>query len=410
MTESSALTFDFRGYVENTTKFEYIRDDRDVTVLNGARVRWNIDGRSGEYFDFGIGVVGQIYSGATGVSLVRYLPQRERAQLVPGDPANGIPGAEERFFYRFENNNYIQEAFATLYKSNIRLRVGRHKFYSGTGYAYNPIDLFNPPQPLDPSYEVDGIDAMMLTVDLPRQIELEGLVRLSDRLARADYQGRLKSSIHGWDFALQYTHFVKDRIDWEAINSEDADQVPAGGLDPSVFTHRFRWQLVGGEFAGELLDIGIYGEGGYVFVERITDVGTLTQAAKDHERFLLGLDHTFESQWYVMAEYLVLGQGRTDRSQITLNDRMAMYAGEVLAIDRNTIFTGVSYPITDLAEISLYGIIGVDDPSGLLNPWLEYSVYPGVKLSATAFFPIGDEEGQNGRGGPGGFARLKFNF
>jgi hypothetical protein len=111
-----------------------------------------------------------------------------------------------------------------------------------------------------------------------------------------------------------------------------------------------------------------------------------------------------------MLEYLRIGQGRTDSSDITLNDRMAYFNGEILSIDQDTIFTGVSYPLTDLIEGSLYTIVGLNDSSVILNPWLLYDVRPGLKLSISANIPFGDEEGQNGKSGASGFARLKYHF
>ena len=95
---------------------------------------------------------------------------------------------------------------------------------------------------------------------------------------------------------------------------------------------------------------------------------------------------------------------------MTLNDRLAYLNGEILSINRDTLFSGLSYPLTDLLDFSLYTIIGCNDASVLLNPWLIYAIRPGLKLSLSLNIPIGDEDGQNGKSGASGFARLKFNF
>ena len=305
---------------------------------------------------------------------------------------------------------FVQEAFGTLYTDHLRLRVGRHKFYTGTGYAYNPTDLFNVKDPLDPTYEVNGIDAMLLSIDLPQQTEIQGAVKYSDHFDTTDYRVRLKTYISGWDMAIQYTYYLKKRVDWEALNTETALTELMQGMSFDAFTREFRWHLVAAEFAGELWEWGIYGEGGYVFITEPDDVGTLKDAAKDHERLLLGIDHTFDFQLYFILEYLRIGQGRTDSADITLNDRMAYLNGEVLSNNRDTLFTGVSYPLTDLTEFSLYAIVGCNDPSVLINPWLVYDIRSGLKLSFSANIPIGDENGQNGKAGPSGFVRLRFNF
>lgn len=398
-----SVPFEFRGYVENTTTVEYLKEPEEELLLNAGRVRVNLSGEPDKSLDFGIGLVGTINKGATKVSLIDYMPDELQSQI--------LPGTEEIFAYQMEEEDlFVQEAFGTLYTDYFRLRVGRHKFYTGTGYAFNPSDLFNFKDPLDPSYETNGLDALLLTVTLPKQTELQGLVRYNDHLDTTDYLARLKTYIGGWDVALQYTHSMKTRVDWEALNTEEALIGLRQGISFDTFMREFRWHLVAAEFSGELFEWGIYGEGGYAFIKEQDEVGTLADAAKDHERLLLGIDHTFEFQLYVMLEYLRIGQGRTDSEDIMFNDRMAYFNGEVLSNNRDTLFTGFSYPLTDLIEGAIYAIIGVNDSSAMLNPWLIYDLRPGLKLSISVNIPVGDEESQLGKSGASGFVRLKFNF
>ena len=109
------------------------------------------------------------------------------------------------------------------------------------------------------------------------------------------------------------------------------------------------------------------------------------------------MDYTFDSQLYLIAEYLRIGQGGTDSSEITLNNRMAYLSGDILSINRDTVFTGFTYPLTDLIYFSLYGILACNDPSAIVNLWLLYSIYPGVNLSFIRVFQL--EQQNLGRGG-----------
>jgi len=374
-----------RGYMENTFNCEWDRSQHQELLLNSTRARLNISGRPDRNFDFGIGIVGTLNSGAVEFDLTRYMPDDIKQNL--------IPEASEMFKQRIGNQIFLQEAFGTLYMPDFTLRIGRHKFYTGTGYAYNPIDIFNYKNPLDPTYEINGIDSVLGTIDLPRQTEIQMFMEFADRLSNSGYMLRLKTYVSGWDVALQYSQHTKERVNWEAFNSSE-----------------FRWRLLGIELAGELGGIGIHGEGGYVFIESEGDAGTLTNAGENHERYLIGMDHTFDFQLYVIAEYLRIGQGRTDSSAITLNDRIAYLSGDILSTNRDTVFAGATYPLTDLMDFSLYGIIACNDPSAIINPWLLYSIYPGVNMSFTVYVPVGDEQSQNGKSGTGGFVRLKFNF
>jgi len=391
-----------RGYVENTFNYEQSKSQNHELLFNVTRSRLNLSGKPDEHFDFGIGVVGTLNSGATEFDLAGYMPDELREQLVPG-----IAGL---FRHKIENEIFIQEAFGTLYMPNFRLRIGRHKFYTGTGYAYNPIDIFNYKNPLDPTYEINGLDSALATFELPRQTEIQGFIKFGDRLSRNGYLLRLKTYISGWDMALQYSEDTRERVDWETLNSSEAVIALMQGVPFESFLREFRWRLLGVEFAGELGGIGIHGEGGYAFIKGKSDVGTLVNGEENHERFLVGIDYTFDFQLYFLAEYLRMGQGKTESSEITLNDRMAYFSGDILSINRDTMFAGITYPLTDLIDFSLYGILALNDPSVTINPWLLYSIYPGVNLSFTAYVPVGDDQSQNGESGSGGFIRLKFSF
>ena len=399
----SNFPFELRGYVENTSTIEYLERLEEERLLNVSRMRVDLAGEPNASLDFGIGVVGTMHQGATRVNVTNYFPGKVREQLVSG--------AEDLFTYQTESEKlFVQEAFGTLYTDRFRLRVGRHKFYTGTGYAYNPIDLLNAKNPMDPTYETDGLDALLLTVDLPNQTQLQGLVRYADRLKNSDYLLRLKTYLNGWDVALQYTHHRKERIDWETLNSEEALDDLMEGTPMDAYTRDFRRHLLGGEFAGEVFGFGVYGEGGYVLVEAPDEVGTLTDAAEDHERVMIGVDRTFDVQLYMMVEYLRFGQGASDNDELSLNDYMAVFGGEQIAMTQNTLFTGLSYPLSDFIEGSLYTIVNIDDGSGLMNPWIIYDIRPGLKLSISLNIPFGGQNGANGNAGASGFARLKLNF
>jgi hypothetical protein len=391
------LEWKFSGYGENTLNAEYLRAERRGIVLNNSRFRLNLAAIVSPHFDFGMTLVGFLNSGKTKVNLFEYMPSASPS----------VPVAPELFEHEFENDLYLQEAFGTLYTGGFKLRVGRHKFYSGTGFAFNPIDLFNRKDPLDPTYEVDGLDSVLASYELPNQSEIQGVVRLGNDFDTTDYQARLKTHVQGWDLAFQYTNHTRRRVDWESLNTEET---LSRGESFSSFERDFDWRLVAGEFSGELWGVAFRGEGGYAFVDAPDEIGTLVKAGKSHARFLIGVDYTFDSQVYLIAEYMHLGQGRTEASEITLNDRMAYFTGEILTIDRDTLFTGASYPITPLAELSLYGIIGVNDPSMILNPWLTWSLRPALKLSVSGALPLGNQESQSGNFGVAGFVRLRYSF
>jgi hypothetical protein len=381
------FNLEWSGYLEDTASVEHFKYNNSEAAVNNAKARFNLSGDLSSNLSFGLSVVGEINRGDTEYLLTAYLPKDVEA-MIP-------PEYRKEFVYKLKTEDlYLQEGFVTISFPKATLRAGRHKFYSGTGFAYNPIDLFNKKNPLDPTYETRGQDAVMLSVELSQLSELELAARTEDNYETVDGQVRLKYVWNGWDTALQYTHFTKQRIDWSGMGVE----------------REFIWHLVGLEFSGEIAGIGIHGEGGYVFIDEPKDVGDLKQAGKDHERFLIGMDYTFENQLYLLAEYLRFGQGRDDKDDFTLNDRFAYITGEIITSNTDTLYLGARYPLTDLLDLSLYTIVNLNDQSVILNPWLEWDIFPNWKLSVAANIPAGHEDSGLGRMGVSGFTRLRYSF
>jgi hypothetical protein len=247
-------------------------------------------------------------------------------------------------------------------------------------------------------------------IELPAQFEIHGLVRFSDRFATQDYVAKVRTSVGGWDFGIQYTHYVHDRTDWGAIDSAGGVGALLAGAPMEDFERRYRWHLVGGEFAGQLGPIGIHGEGGYVFVQDWPDEDFGGRGSRNHERFLVGVDTTLPFGLYIVAEYMRVGDGRARPGDITLNDRMGFLSGEIPAIGRDSLFAGLSMPVADLIDLECYAIVALNDPSAVINPWITLHVRSGVRLSVMAAIPVGTKEGINGRSPFAAMARLKFSF
>ena len=375
------------GYLEDTLNFEYLKASEETTQLNNLKLRLNTEGSYRDYFRYGVTMIGVANTGDREFSLLSYLPE-----IVE----NQIP-VEFRDAYNYtlkDDQLYLQEAYGEWLWNALTFRFGRHKFYSGTGYAYNPIDLFNRKNPLDPTYETNGQDALMLTLRTGSGTDIEAVARTEDDYRSFDSQIRVKTFYEGWDLAAGLTRYGKKRIDWVE-----------GGIE-----REFTWNMISAEFSGEIGGVAVYGEGGWVMIDSPDEVGSLNRAAKDHERLLIGVDYTFENQLYLMAEYLRFGQGISGPSEMDLNDRFAYLTGEVISPDKDTLFLGASYPVTDLMDFSLYGIINCNENSAILNPWLVWDVRTGWKLSLSITIPVGKDDGSLGRADMAGFIRLRYSF
>jgi len=130
--------WELAGYLEDTFNVEYLRREQSGAWLNAGRGRLNLSLKPTRWLDLGFGVVGTYNSGETRIDSLRYLP--EDTPILAPDPDRDLPRTRDVLGYSLENDLHFQEAFVTLYLPRLRLRVGRHKLYSGTGYAFNPTD------------------------------------------------------------------------------------------------------------------------------------------------------------------------------------------------------------------------------------------------------------------------------
>ncbi len=398
---SQESELEFGGYLEDTLSSERnIALDKTV-VSNQTRIRLNIKNSYGDRGDLSVAIVGTRYSGYKTINLCDYLPEEE---------ASRFPTAVS---YDKTDDIWFQEAYGSLYLGQTTLRAGRQKYYTGTGYAWNPTDLFNWKDVFDPAYEIEGLDSVLFARSLPG----DSLVSLyysfgtsHDRPQRdyvesedGDYQFKLKTHLFSWEITLQHSDVIKEYVDYEGVLN--------GTVDPTAMTSPIRWKLNALEVSGELAGIGIHAEGGEYTLSRPDDKdGDLPGKLESHTKYLVGADYTFENGVFVILEYYHEGLGETNLEDYSLNQRMAYYSGERDSLGKDNYYLGTSFPVTDFSTLALYVITNGNDGSTILNPWFTWIADDDISLYLSAQIPDGEEESAIGRSGSVLFGRLVFNF
>jgi hypothetical protein len=394
--------------LDNVLHYEELGGQQEDWLMNATRGTLRLEGRTREHVSFKLGVVARVFQGSTLLELPPFMPAHIYETLVPADPEGALPGTDQYLQNGLSSQFYLQEAYGDLAFPLFRARLGRQKVETGTGYAFNPTDLFNRKNPIDPTYEVDGIDAALAAFQVSTNSKLSLLV--ASQAGAANYLGRLDTNIQQWEVAFQYSSVVRPRVDWETINTPYGLSILSRGASIPDFARAFRWHQVAGEFSMSWRAIRLYGEGGIAFIERPEDIGTFGEEAGTHERLLVGADHAFESGARIILEYMRLGQGRTADSPIRLNDLMGYYTGEMLSTNKDTVFSELSCPIAKSTELSLTLLLGSNHPAFFINPWFHFDLAPGLRVSFSFYQAVGAKDGQYARVGPGGYARMKFEF
>ena len=295
-----------------------------------------------------------------------------------------FPGARDLFIYSLDDECFVDNAFLKITFDRFDLTIGRQQISPGAGYAWNPTDVFNSKNLLDPTYEQRGHDA--LRVDIPSG--LNGTVMLLYSPEDKDYtSGKfagLKYNISHFEVMLmggERTHRWKDYSTLKDVNETR--------------------KIIGGDIVGELLGMGVWLELAWNDME----------ISEGYFEGLFGFDYTFEGGLYLLNEFYRNERGKSDYREYTFTDWMSYFATETKSITRDQWFFYISYPATDLLTIGTSVITSLNDWSLVLVPTAEYNFLENLDVTVFGNFYFGDDgETYSPLLGQGGLVRLRYYF
>ena len=303
-----------------------------------------------------------------------------------------VPDGMESFYVLpFSDRHFLDNAYIKIAFKHFDLTVGKQQISLGTGYVWNPMDVFNVKDYLDPTYEQPGYNAIRLDVALGSSYTATALFSPDDTWRNSAKLLQLKGRISHFDYSFIAIEKVWRFHDYTQFDYENMNflELPE------------RRQLLGASTAGELLGLGVWAEYAYNWMED----------TKDFYELVVGTDYTFDFQTYVMVEYYRNTLGKTDYEDYNLNDWMRMLAFEQKAISRDQVYVFIQHPATDLLNIGLSSIYSISDNSLALVPTLNYSFSDNVEIFAYLNFNFGQEGKVFAKSmGNGGLIRARVYF
>ncbi len=258
-------------------------------------------------------------------------------------------------------------AFVSFYFNDIQFTVGRQRIAWGTGYVWNPTDLFNPFNPAAIELEEkEGVDALYLYVPLGGLSRAELVYAPGRGSLKKRVAAKLGSHFHGFDFSFMSGLFQN------------------------------RW-VVGGDFAGSIGGAGLRGEFAYSY----------ESSGQDFFRAILNTDYNFPDDLYVFLEIYFNGAGSSSKKNYNFN---ALFSGEVFNLAQHYVAISLNKNITPLFEVSFYTIFNFDDGSQLLGPSLVYSLATNLEWAMSAYFFNGSSGSEFGSLHHFYFAHLQYYF
>jgi len=245
------------------------------------------------------------------------------------------------------------------------LRAGRQRIAWGTGKIWNPTDVLNPYQPT--AVERDerrGVDALYGRLGLGSLGQAELVWAGEDRWVDHSLLTRGHANISDWDISL--------------LGGKVA------GSTASL--------VLGGDFAGTLLEGTLHGEWAYFTPEWRTP----------YWKAGLGYDYTIptETEWRYfkdtsfVVEYYHSGNGETERTRYNFGP---VRVGKEVTVARNYLGGSASKDLHPLLKIELYAIENLDDASNFFTPSLTWNALNNLYLSAALQRFGGEKSTEYGR-------------
>jgi hypothetical protein len=323
------------------------------------------------------------YHGKTSWNILDYLPE-DITSVIP-------PEYRDFYVFPFENRIFLDNAYLKFALKRLDITVGRQQISLGSGYVWNPTDLFNTKDVLDPTYEQPGHNAIRVDVPIGSRSGMTALYAVGDDWDASDKMIRLKTGISRFDFELLAVEKLWTVHDYTMI-------------DTATFYFMAspeRRRMIGGSLCGEIFGPGVWAEYSYSFME----------SSDDFYEFSAGLDYTFSFQTYILFEYYRNTVAKEDHKDYDFNDWMRYMAAEQKAICRDQVYGLVQHPVTDLVYLGLSGIYCISDNSTALVPMLSFSAFDNVEILCYLNFYLGREGTAYASNlGNGGMLRARIYF
>ncbi len=375
-----AQELEITGYYENQFFPQKIKNDFVLQDYN--KIRLDLSAQIAENVTFTGDYIYRTYHGKTTYNAFDFIPRSVISQYA--DFRNEIADSlRPAFDFEFQNENFLDNAYVSIYTKHANIRVGKQQLPWGSGYSWNPTDIFNDKDPLDPTYENVGVNAFKLEIPFSDEGMLTGILNIRQGQETSTKALKIKHHLAGFDLSFCFIDKEQDRFNYF-------------DFEP-VYEKR---RLFGGDFSGELFGLGLWAEGAYNSMENSVDFG----------QYLIGTDFTFENGLYLTGEYYRNELGKANKNRYDIQDWMDLLGATGDNLGRDYLFLGERYPITELWNWSNFFILNMGDKSGMFFPWFDYNLNDNTELFFVGYIPFGEEKTEFGEFGAGGFARIRVYF
>lgn len=377
ISRACAEELDLYGYFE--PQYTGLYHEGRYSQFHTNKLRVDLKTTAIKHTEFSADVIHTVYYGRKDWNILDFLPER----IISSIP----PEMNRVFEFTYRDTFFLDNAYLRLGTNRVAFTIGKQQISLGTGYFANPTDVFNIKNALDPTYEQPGHDAIRMDLMLNHRLSMMALYSPIE----IDWENsgklvRVKAGLGHFDFSVLGNEMQYATTDFHTFETTEE-----------------RRRLLGADIVGELLGLGIWGEGIYGFPE--------DEQGEDFYEFIVGTDYTFESGLYSVLEYHCNSLGKSDYRQYDLNDWMRFFTGEAKTISRDQLYAFAEYPATDLIRIGSSVVVSGSDKSAAIVPTIQCNLFENIDLTLMLNLYLGDEgKAQSSTLGNGGFLRCRAYF
>ncbi|MDX6769271.1 MAG: hypothetical protein SF051_07045 [Elusimicrobiota bacterium] len=323
------------GYLKSFWQYSHSALDRRAYNLSTSRGRLTLDGEAGVLrgqVSYDHQVAAGSYFRTTEFRLFGYAPPKPWLDMegtISTGTTNGYGHGVFRGWVGVETDDFV-------------VRAGRQRVAWGTGKLWNPTDVFNPYQPVTVERdERRGADALYGRAPVGELGQAELVWAPQENWPEHALVARGRGNWAGWDASL--------------LGGKVAGST--GSL------------IVGGDFAGTVLDGTLHGELAYFSPEVRTP----------YWKAGLGWDYTFPNDASLVVEWYHAGNGQDDRRRY---DFASLRSGREVGVGRDYAGGSLSHDLHTLVKAEAVGVANARDASTFFYPSLAVNPLEDLWLTA----------------------------
>lgn len=359
---STTITFagvTWFGYYEFES--DYAKTPKSDIYFDYNKLRLDLDTNPTRNIHIGGDMIYKNYGGKKIMNISNFMDE----SFFAGLPQSMI----DNMNFEFADSLYIDNLYMDFHHKYFEMIVGRQQLPTGVGYAWNPTDIFNKKDIMDPTYEITGVDAIQLNVPVGSILSLQGIIQPDETFEKSNQFFQAKTWLPFADLAL-------------------------------VYAQTSLKNLYGLNVDGDFLGMGVRTE---------FTANKLNGVDKLKYEYIFGADYTFENSLYILGEYLHSDFGAKE-NETDIFDYLAYYDWQQKSLNQNYFFLMAMVPITDLLDCSIMSIANLDDKSITINPQLVYRIYQNVEITLMGNIFLGEKTDEFGYQDFGARLRMRAYF